>query len=236
MKRTVYFPEIFEMVGNVETKEEKIAILHKFWQEKGFFDILRLCYDPRIEWIVTREEIEHLTYNHMDIADYDLAPTTLFLEARQRLYNFTNNRKQGKAPLEKNKVIKLIANMFSVLHHKEIELFKQMVSGEILETGITEDLVREAFPNLLSPPIKRGPGRPAGAKNKTEEEKIAEQVAKEEAKKPAPKKRGRPAGSKNIPRDEEGNPLPKKRGRPAGTKNKKKPTVKKVVDKPVTEE
>ncbi len=147
MKRTVYYPEIFAMVGEVDTKEEKIAVLHKFKNEKGFYDILRMCYDPLIKWVVTREEIENLVYDHMDIADFDMAPTTLFLEARRRLYNFTNVR---TPPLKHYKVIQLITGMFSVLHHEEVELFKQMVSGNIEDTGITEDLVREAFPNLLS--------------------------------------------------------------------------------------
>jgi hypothetical protein len=147
MKRTVYFPEIFELVGNAKTKNEKVAILHKFHNEKGFYDILRLCYDSRIKWVVTRKEIEDLEYERMDIPDYDLAPTTLFLEARRRLYNFTNVR---QPPLKKRKVLQLIAGMFSVLHEKEVELFKQMVGGRIEERGLTEHLVREAFPGLLS--------------------------------------------------------------------------------------
>jgi len=147
MKRTVYFPEIFEMVGNAQTKKEKIAVLHKYRNEKGFYDILLLCYDPRIKWMITRKEIEDLEYPRMDIADYDLAPTTLFLEARRRLYNFTTLR---QPPLKKRKILQLIAGMFSVLHHKEVELFKQMVDGNIEENGMSENLIREAFPGLLS--------------------------------------------------------------------------------------
>ena len=146
-KRTIYYPEIFELVGNAETKEDKIAVLHKFRNEKGMYDILRLCYDPNIHWIVTRPEIENLAYDYMDIADYDLAPSTLFLEARRRLYNYTTVR---QPPLKKYKVLQLIAGMFSVMHHEEVELFKQMVDGCIEKDGLTSELVREAFPGLLS--------------------------------------------------------------------------------------
>ena len=186
MKRTVYFPEIFEEVGNAETKEEKIAVLHKYRKEKGFYDILRLCYEPQIHFLVTRAEVENLRYDHMDIADYDLAPTTLFLEARRRLYNWTNVRKPH---LQKNKILRLVADTFSVLHHKEIELLKQIIDGNITEVGLDEGIVREAFPNLLSgefvppEPPKKKRGRPPGSKNK-------------------PKKRGpgRPKGSKNKPK------------------------------------
>ena len=116
MKRTVYFPEIFEMIGNAETEDDKIAILHQFRQEKGFYDILQLCYEPTIKWMITRDDIEHLKYDDMDIEDYDLAPSTLFLEARRRLYNFTNVR---NPPLPKNKIMKLVARMFSSFHHKD---------------------------------------------------------------------------------------------------------------------
>ena len=219
MKRTFYFPEIFEMVGEAQTKEEKIAVLRKYRTEKGFLDILRLCYEPRIKWIVTREEIENLPFDHMDIADYDLAPTTLILEARKRLYNFTNVR---RPPLKKNKVIRLIANMFSVLHHKEIELFKQMVDRNILETGLDEGIVREAFPKLLSgeyvppEPEKRGPGRPKGSTKKKVDEKPAS----------PPKKRGRPPGSKNKPK--------RGPGRPKGSTKKKTTTRKKTTTKTAT--
>lgn len=216
MKQTLYFPEIFEMVGEQETKEGKIAVLHRFYQEKGFVDILRLCYEPNIKWMMTRADIENLKYDHMDIADYDLAPTTLFLEARRRLYNFTSVR---TPPLPLNKIQRLVANMFSVLHHKEVELFKQMVDRNIEDTGLSEELIREAFPTLLSgeyvppTPTKRKPGRPPGAKNKVAPTK------------PAPKKRGRPPGSKNKKK-----PATKKKATP----RKKATTVKKTVDKPET--
>ena len=229
MKRTVYFPEIFEMIGNVETEEEKIAILHRFYQEKGFCDILFLCYDPRVEWIVTREEIENLRYDDMDIADYDLAPSTLFLEARRRLYNCTNIRQGGKTPLQKNKVIKYIARMFSSLYYKEVELFKQMVDGDIQDIGLNEDLVRKAFPGLLSPAIPRKPGRPSGAKNKATIEK--------EEKYGIPEKRpaGRPVGAKNKKKPAVKKKAATKRKAPAKTPVKKVEDVEKVADKPDTD-
>jgi len=150
MKKTVYFPEIFAMVGEAKTREEKKAVLWKFRDEKGFINILQLCYDPKIRWVVTRREIENLEYDHMDIPDFDLAPTTLFLEARRRLYNYTNMK---QPPLKGYKVLQLIAGMFSVMHHEEVELFKQMVAGRIEERGLTEKLVREVFPKLLSPAV-----------------------------------------------------------------------------------
>lgn len=225
MKKTLYFPEIFELIGEEETKEGKITVLHRFYQEKGFIDILRLCYEPKIKWMVTRAEIENLTYDHMDIADYDLAPTTLFLEARRRLYNFTDVR---NPPLPINKIQRLIANMFSVLHHKEIELFKQMVDRNILDTGLSEELVREAFPNLLTGeyiapvPEKRKPGRPPGAKNKSSIDKPP----------PEKKKMGRPPGAKGKKKKV----AKKRKTTPRKTTPRKKvvktaPAIEKVVDK-----
>ena len=171
MKRTIYFPEIFTMVGEEQSRAKKIEILQKFKNEKGFLDILRLCYDPKINWLVSRKDIENLVYDHMDIADFDLAPETLFQHARRRLYNYTDVR---HPPLKLNKVLRNIATMFSSLHHDEVELFKQMVDGNIIEEGLDELLIRDAFPLLLSErevQLKRKPGRPSGAKNKEKVEK-----------------------------------------------------------------
>ena len=83
----------------------------------------------------------------MDIADYDLAVSNLFLEAPRRLFNFTNFR---KPILPKDKVLRLIRNMFSVFHPEEIEIFKQMVDRKLQAKGLTENLVREAFPGYLN--------------------------------------------------------------------------------------
>ena len=211
MKRTVYFPEIFAMVGEAKSKKEKIEILHKFRNEKGFQDILRQCYDPNIKWVVTRKEIENLTYDDMDIPDYDLAPSTLFLEARRRLYNYTSVR---QPPLKKYKVIQLISGMFSSIHHEEVELFKQMVDGRIKEKGLTENLVREAFPNLLSTEEEVVSNSPK-VSVVTEPEVVPPlepEVVVEVVVDPAPKKKaGRPKGSTNK----------KKAGRPKGSTNKK---------------
>jgi len=156
MKRTVYFPEIFDMVGKAKTRKEKIAILQKYQDVKGFLDILQLCYDPNIKWVVTRKDIEHIPYDAMDIPDYDLAPSTLFLLARRQLKNYTNLR---QPPLKMNKVLRCISSHFSSLHPDEVELFKQIVDGRIQERGLTEKLVRSAFPGLLSDPPKKKRGR-----------------------------------------------------------------------------
>jgi len=168
MKRTVYFPEIFEMVGKAKTRKEKIDILHKFKNEKGFYEILKLCYDPLIEWHVTKKELDEIDYEKMDIPDYDLAPSTLFLLARRQLKNYTNLR---QPPLPKYKILRLISGHFSSLHPKEVELFKQLVDGRIKEKGLTEKLIREAFPGLLNEPVKKEkPKKKKGRPKKKKEE------------------------------------------------------------------
>lgn len=79
-----------------------------------------------------------------------------------------------------------------------------------------------------------------GLKARTKLEKSTEAPVIEPAIKPAPKKRGRPAGSKNknttaSAKPTATKPAPKKRGRPAGSKNKttttKTNTAKKTTSK-----
>ena len=146
MKRTVYFPELFKEIGEAKTRKEKIEILRKYKDVKGMMELLYLCYEPSVEWYITRRELDNLHYDKMDIPDYDLAPTTLFVLARRQLANYTNLR---VPPLKKYKIIRCIQTDFSSLHPDEVELFKQIVDGRIQQKGLTENLVREAFPGLL---------------------------------------------------------------------------------------
>jgi hypothetical protein len=188
MKKTVYFPEIFEEIGKAKTRKEKIDILHKYRNVKGFYEILKLCYDPNIYWLISRKDIENLKYKDMDIADYDLAPATLFLLARRQLQNYTNLR---NPPLKKEKILKLIAGHFSSLYYEEVELFKQLVAGRIQKKGITEKLIRDAFPGLLSDPVI--PAKPKkktkpATKKKVQKDDKKEDPKKEESKKEEPKK------------------------------------------------
>ena len=83
----------------------------------------------------------------MDIRDYDLAPQTLFLLAKRRLFAFTNCREGGV--ISKEKVIRNLGMIFSSLHHEEVELLKQVINRKIKANGLTANLVREAFPGLL---------------------------------------------------------------------------------------
>ncbi len=147
MKKTVYIPEIFEQFTTKTKKADKIAVLHKYKDVKGFLHFLHITYDPNIKWGVTREDIENLKYDHMDIPDYDLAPINLFLESPRRLYNFTNVL---NPILPVAKIKRKMAIMFSAMHHEDVELVKQAVNRKIKAHGLTEKLVREAFPNLLT--------------------------------------------------------------------------------------
>lgn len=137
-------PEIIDKIKEADTEEEKIRIIQGFGDTKGFRHLLYICYEPSIEWVVTRKDVDHLVYNHMDIPDYDLAVDNLFLLAPKRLFNYTNVR---SPLLTKQKVKNLISGHFSVMHHEEVELIKQAIDRNI--DGVPEDLVRKAFPNLL---------------------------------------------------------------------------------------
>ena len=150
MKKTVYFPEIFRELEECSKKADKIAVLHKYADVKGFKHFLYITYDPNIKWGVTRADVENLKYDHMDIVDYDLAVTNLFLESPKRLFNYTNVR---NPMLTKNKILKNIARMFSVMHHEEIELVKQSINRKIKVNGLTVKLIEEAFPGLLTKEI-----------------------------------------------------------------------------------
>lgn len=151
MKKTVYFREIFDELDECTKKADKIAVLHKYGNVKGFKSFLYITYDPNIKWGIDRSDIENLKFDHFDIADYDLAPTNLFLESGKRLFDYTNVR---FPMLSKEKCQKNMARLFSVMHHEEIELIKQAVNRKIKVNGLTAKLVKEAFPTLLTEKAK----------------------------------------------------------------------------------
>lgn len=146
MKKTVYIPEILEQIEASSKKQDKIDVLHKYKDVKGFLALLFICYEPYVKFHVTRDEAEDMVYDHMDIADYDLAPTNLFLEASKRMRNYTNLRKPF---LSKKKVLRNLRNDFSAMHHDDIEIYKQCIDKKLKIRGLTENLIREAFPDLL---------------------------------------------------------------------------------------
>ncbi len=146
MSKTVYIPEILAMIDKASKKQEKIDILHRFQDVRGFKEVLFFCYEPYVKFHFTVDDLDNLQYDKMDIPDYDTAPTNLFLEAPRKMRNYTNLRKPF---LSKEKCLRNIASDFSAMHHEEVEIYKQIVGKKLKARGLTENLVGEVFPDIF---------------------------------------------------------------------------------------
>lgn len=178
-KLTPFFPEILREIEAEPKRSSKIMILKKYRDVKGLPQLLFFCYEPTLKYAVTRKELDNLRYDYVDTPTYETAMTNLFREYR-RIRNWTNFK---NPPLRKAKVLDLISMMFSGLHHEEVEIFKQMVNGRIKVKGLTENLVREAFPLLLSPkPPKPPKPKKKSAKEEEPKKEVTEEVAEVETK------------------------------------------------------
>ena len=142
MKTSV--PQVFEEVEKAKTKEEKIKILRAY-ESLPLKGILELNYHPAAKMDLPPGEPPFKKDTNTPDGYSD---SNLYVEFR-RFYIWTK-------PSNLNKIRKesLFIQMFVGIHWKEAELICLAKDRKITKKykSIKEDLVREAFPNLLPLP------------------------------------------------------------------------------------
>lgn len=140
--------EILNLVEKAKTTEEKKQILLKYNDNHGLLFMLCLSYDPNLLWQLPegappfKKEIERpMGYQH----------TTIQNELR-RFYIWGN----PDASVSKAKKEALFIEMLEGLHHTEADIVIACKDKKLytLYQSVTEDLVREVFPNLLLPRLE----------------------------------------------------------------------------------
>jgi hypothetical protein len=131
--------EIIENVSKKKTKEEKIELLkqHESWALK---DVLRGAYDSSIEWNMPKGN-PPFTKNQ----DHN-APSNLLRENTKFKY-FVKGGPGDKMPKFKRE--KIFIGLLESIHPKDAELVVGMINKSLPVKGITKNLVKEAFPNLI---------------------------------------------------------------------------------------
>ena len=137
--------ELFDLVEKAKTKQDKITIL-KLNECEIVKGILALAYDPNLRFNLPegRPPYKRDTDKPMGYQE-----TTLNLEARRFYIWLTNDQN-----IKRLKKEALFIEMLEGLHYTEADLLCAVKDKDItsLYSTITEDLVRETFPNLLPPP------------------------------------------------------------------------------------
>lgn len=137
-------PQIFEEVEKAQTKEAKINILRSY-NHQVLIGILQLAFNPDIKMLLP--EGEPPFKKDKEIPD-GYSETNLWVEFR-RLYIWLDPNKN----IPKMRREQLFIQLLEGLHWKEAEVVC-LAKDKKLHTkykSLTEDLVREAIPNILPP-------------------------------------------------------------------------------------
>lgn len=131
--------EVIENVSKKKTKDEKIELLkqHESWALK---DVLRGTYDSSIEWNMPKGNPPFTKNQEHN------APSNLLRENTKFKY-FVKGGPGDKMPKFKRE--KIFIGLLESIHPKDAEIVVGMINKSLPVKGITKNLVKEAFPNLI---------------------------------------------------------------------------------------
>lgn len=134
--------EIFDEFEKKTKKNEKIEIL-KQNQNYALKNVLRGNFDPNVQFIFDKP----VEYKPSD-APAGLGYTSIHQElGRVYLFEKNNPRTDRNLTLERKKQI--LTQILESLESREAEVFQAMVLKKLKVKGLTYDIVKEAFPDLL---------------------------------------------------------------------------------------
>lgn len=153
--------EIFEVLEKQPNKQDKIQYLRKNNSDL-VSSILRLNYDYNVKFSLPPGEPPFKKVKDKPIGYQE---TTLVQELR-RMYIWVRPD-VNLTPFKKES---LFINMLEGLHYTEAELICAVKDKQLdkIYKSITEEFVRECFPNLLPPPLpKETPAKKSTSKKST---------------------------------------------------------------------
>jgi hypothetical protein len=177
--RNMYLPEIFYWIDKLSGSDTKLALKNN--AQFAVKETLRLIYDPNLEFMITPEQIDEYPTNPR-IVDYDLAGINMY-NVVGRLKSFSSERPQ---PVRERIIVRNFKEMVSAMFVDDIE-FMKVVIGKVPVSKITEEMVREVFPDLLTDRIPETVKPSSGAKT-TKAKDAKKATVKADAKKPSTKK------------------------------------------------
>ncbi len=158
-------PAISDIIAGTErypARADKVALLRQF-DCHPLRAILFYAFDPSVEWLLPEGDVP---YRPSDFGDSE---GMLYSEAR-KIYLFV---KGGNPNLRQMKREMLYVHFLESLYPKDAELMVYVKDKKLPAPGLTADIVREAFPGLLSngqdtqalqlieqPVVELGGGRP----------------------------------------------------------------------------
>ena len=137
--------EILEEFEKASTKQEKIQILQNnaTWALKS---VLQGAYDPNVHF-----DIDYIPqYKPMDKeVPADMGYSSIHTEL-DRVYLYVKDHPRKDPNLKTERIYQILTQALEAMVAPEAAVFANMLTKKPLAKGLTEKLVREAFPGLLS--------------------------------------------------------------------------------------
>ena len=137
----VPIPTIFKEIASKSKKDEKKEVLLKYANNGAFREILKYAFDPNIKFLLPPG---NPPYN--SVVDDSENPTYLYGLVR-KLYLFVEG---GNPNLKLARREYLFIELLESLHPSEADLLLQVKDKKIKCRGLTYNLVKETFPNLIT--------------------------------------------------------------------------------------
>ncbi len=134
--------EVLDEVSSAKTRKERLAILAKN-NCRALQAILKAQFDSEIQF---KDLGKKLAYEP-DQAPFGHNPTTLHME-HKKFYIFM----EGPSRLTQERRRQLLCQICEGLHPDEADIFYDCIRKKLKRRGVTEKLVRDAFPGLLPEP------------------------------------------------------------------------------------
>ena len=131
--------EILGKIANLKTKEEKIAALRHV-DNFAIRTVLQGAYDKNIKWLLPPGEVP---YKKNDLKDLE---SVLYSEIR-KLYLFIEG---GNPNLKQLRRETLFIELLESIAPADAELLASIKDKKLPYKGITEAIVKEAFPGLIN--------------------------------------------------------------------------------------
>lgn len=141
--------EILEQVNAAKKTEDRVALLRKH-DSKVLRDLLNMNFNPGLRFDLPEGTPPFKTDRNIPVG---MGESNLFMESR-RMYIFMPEK-----VLPKIKKEMLFIQMLEGLHYLEAEMLCAVKDKELQKKykGLTEKVVREAFPDLLPPAPEKKP-------------------------------------------------------------------------------
>ena len=135
---TPLFSEIFEKVGKLKTKKQKVSYL-KDQNTESLRMVIKSSFDPKIEWLLPEGPVPYVPNDAPEGTEH----TDLAWEAR-KLYNFV---KGGNGALTQNKREAMFVQLLEGLHPNEAEILVAAKDKSLhkMYKGLSANVVKEAF-------------------------------------------------------------------------------------------